>query len=411
MAEKVTNWENVVLAYEPVWAIGTGKVATPAQAQEVSHTFLLLDYHSLYLSFFVCVDHLISSSTCNVYGCVQLSSTLLYVPCFMSILSLWYLCFPSFFLMRNDEVYCIKFSFPVVNVFHAYFHFSVYNRYILNWENGFTLMLVLKSQHQSVSSMEVTLLGFPLCNLDLLLFCSCNNHRDMLDSFVYLLVYFHACIFSWPHCMQILSGSVNGANCKELAAQPDVDGFLVGGASLKVAIMLPYTVLCFSFSRFVCILMLCTHIFSFCQTISRSLLTSLRLLRWRKMPKLVSGVVFSVWSFCFSWRYIIHPVQIWDILFWGNICFCTSMSTFNWILLWIICLFPPSCFSCIFSLLLRPFFTLLFLYIYRYSYAHVLKNWSKVNHKNWLPSTSVYDCSEVWCSNFNRTLFINSIGR
>ncbi|KAJ0031448.1 hypothetical protein Pint_13554 [Pistacia integerrima] len=30
-----------------------------------------------------------------------------------------------------------------------------------------------------------------------------------------------------------VSGSVNGANCKELAAQPDVDGFLVGGASLK----------------------------------------------------------------------------------------------------------------------------------------------------------------------------------
>ncbi|CAD6334696.1 unnamed protein product [Miscanthus lutarioriparius] len=31
----------------------------------------------------------------------------------------------------------------------------------------------------------------------------------------------------------IYGGSVNGANCKELAAQPDVDGFLVGGASLK----------------------------------------------------------------------------------------------------------------------------------------------------------------------------------
>ncbi|KAL5991921.1 hypothetical protein ACLOJK_012833 [Asimina triloba] len=29
------DWANVVLAYEPVWAIGTGKVATPAQAQEV----------------------------------------------------------------------------------------------------------------------------------------------------------------------------------------------------------------------------------------------------------------------------------------------------------------------------------------------------------------------------------------
>ena len=35
IAERISGWENVVLAYEPVWAIGTGKVATPAQAQEV----------------------------------------------------------------------------------------------------------------------------------------------------------------------------------------------------------------------------------------------------------------------------------------------------------------------------------------------------------------------------------------
>jgi len=28
-------WRNVVIAYEPVWAIGTGKTATPEQAQEV----------------------------------------------------------------------------------------------------------------------------------------------------------------------------------------------------------------------------------------------------------------------------------------------------------------------------------------------------------------------------------------
>ncbi|CAI0411309.1 unnamed protein product [Linum tenue] len=31
----------------------------------------------------------------------------------------------------------------------------------------------------------------------------------------------------------IYGGSVSGGNCKELAAKPDVDGFLVGGASLK----------------------------------------------------------------------------------------------------------------------------------------------------------------------------------
>lgn len=34
-ADAVPSWENIVIAYEPVWAIGTGKVATPQQAQEV----------------------------------------------------------------------------------------------------------------------------------------------------------------------------------------------------------------------------------------------------------------------------------------------------------------------------------------------------------------------------------------
>lgn len=35
IANKIKSWDNVVLAYEPVWAIGTGKTATPQQAQEV----------------------------------------------------------------------------------------------------------------------------------------------------------------------------------------------------------------------------------------------------------------------------------------------------------------------------------------------------------------------------------------
>ena len=31
------RWNRLTVAYEPVWAIGTGETATPAQAQEVHH--------------------------------------------------------------------------------------------------------------------------------------------------------------------------------------------------------------------------------------------------------------------------------------------------------------------------------------------------------------------------------------
>ena len=37
VAQKVkeSDWDDIVVAYEPVWAIGTGKVATPEQARAV----------------------------------------------------------------------------------------------------------------------------------------------------------------------------------------------------------------------------------------------------------------------------------------------------------------------------------------------------------------------------------------
>ncbi|UGU15514.1 triose-phosphate isomerase [Sinomicrobium kalidii] len=36
---KAAAWKNIILAYEPVWAIGTGETATPEQAQEM-HKFI-----------------------------------------------------------------------------------------------------------------------------------------------------------------------------------------------------------------------------------------------------------------------------------------------------------------------------------------------------------------------------------
>ena len=36
--EKVQDWTNVVVAYEPVWAIGTGLAATAEDAQDIHHS-------------------------------------------------------------------------------------------------------------------------------------------------------------------------------------------------------------------------------------------------------------------------------------------------------------------------------------------------------------------------------------
>ena len=33
------DWKKIVLAYEPVWAIGTGETASPSQAQEM-HAYI-----------------------------------------------------------------------------------------------------------------------------------------------------------------------------------------------------------------------------------------------------------------------------------------------------------------------------------------------------------------------------------
>jgi hypothetical protein len=59
-ARSIKDWSKVVVAYEPVWAIGTGKVATPAQAQDV-HAKLRSWLHSN-------VSPTVAASTRIIYG-------------------------------------------------------------------------------------------------------------------------------------------------------------------------------------------------------------------------------------------------------------------------------------------------------------------------------------------------------
>ena len=66
----MTDWSRVVIAYEPVWAIGTGKVATPDQAQEI--------HQKLRQWLKANVSEAVASSVRILYG-GKLSPTVVYV--------------------------------------------------------------------------------------------------------------------------------------------------------------------------------------------------------------------------------------------------------------------------------------------------------------------------------------------
>lgn len=57
---EAAQWQNIVLAYEPVWAIGTGETATPEQAQEM-HAFIRKVITSKY-------DETLAESITILYG-------------------------------------------------------------------------------------------------------------------------------------------------------------------------------------------------------------------------------------------------------------------------------------------------------------------------------------------------------
>lgn len=54
------DWKHIIIAYEPVWAIGTGETATPEQAQEI-HSFIRTEIDRKY-------DKEVAESTSILYG-------------------------------------------------------------------------------------------------------------------------------------------------------------------------------------------------------------------------------------------------------------------------------------------------------------------------------------------------------
>ncbi len=67
----LSNASNIIIAYEPVWAIGTGKTATPQQAQEM-HAFIRNEIKNLYNDLLANTIHILYGGSCNAQNALEL---------------------------------------------------------------------------------------------------------------------------------------------------------------------------------------------------------------------------------------------------------------------------------------------------------------------------------------------------
>ncbi|CAK9135621.1 unnamed protein product [Ilex paraguariensis] len=189
--ERVPGWSNVVLAYEPVWAIGTGKVATPAQAQESARSCWngchcnppVRGGPGKMASF---VDQAELSSLIKVRGG------------------------PGKIAALVDQA---ELSSPIKGWVHSEL------RKWLQVNTSPEVAATIRIIYGETAGYSVTIMSYIVCDRvhsELRKWLQVNTSPEVAATI-----------------RIIYGGSVSGANCKELAAQPDVDGFLVGGASLK----------------------------------------------------------------------------------------------------------------------------------------------------------------------------------
>jgi triosephosphate isomerase len=66
-----TEFSNIVIAYEPVWAIGTGETATSAQAQEM-HAFIRKEIAQLYAKAIAQETTILYGGSCNAQNAQEL---------------------------------------------------------------------------------------------------------------------------------------------------------------------------------------------------------------------------------------------------------------------------------------------------------------------------------------------------
>lgn len=67
------EFENIIIAYEPIWAIGTGETATPAQAEEM-HAFIRQLIEKKYGSEMAFASYILYGGSCNAQNALELFS-------------------------------------------------------------------------------------------------------------------------------------------------------------------------------------------------------------------------------------------------------------------------------------------------------------------------------------------------